>query len=57
MTVKDLIQILLDNDLNKEIAIQYPHEELESNNYCSYTQTEIFEVLEYEHGVIIGIED
>ena len=57
MTVKDLIQILLDNDLNKEIAIQYPHEELESNNFCSYTQTEIFEVLEYEHGVIIGIED
>ena len=57
MTVKDLILKLLECDLNKELSIQYPHEELESNNYCSYTQTEIFEVLEYEHGVIIGIED
>ena len=57
MTVKDLILKLLECDLNKELSIQYPHEELESNNYSCYTQTEQFEVKAFEYGVIIGIEE
>lgn len=57
MTVRDLIMKLLDSDLSKDISIQYPHEENHSNNYSCYTQTENFEIKDFEFGVIIGIEE
>lgn len=56
MTVKDLILKLLECEMNKDISLEYPHEETFSNNYSCYTQTERFEVKEFEYGVIIGIE-
>lgn len=62
MTVKELITILLDMDMNKEISIEYPSIEYPTNsgkivgNYSRYEEAENFEINEYMHGVTIGVE-
>lgn len=44
-------------NMNKEIAIEYPTDKGKIvGNYSRYEESECFEVNEYEHGVIIGIE-
>lgn len=56
MTVKELITILLDMDMNKEISIEYPTDKgLIVGNYSRFEESENFNVNEYEHGVIIGV--
>lgn len=57
MTVKELITILLDMDMNKEISIEYPSNSgLIVGNYSRYNEAKDFDVNEYNHGVIIGVE-
>lgn len=57
MTVKDLITMLLDFDMNKQVTIEYPTEKGKIvGNYSRYAETKEFEVSEYTHGVIIGID-
>ena len=57
MKVKELITILLDMDMNKDIAIEYPNDSgLIVGNYCRYKEAEDFDVFEYKHGVVIGVE-
>ena len=58
MTVKELIQKLLDCDINKSVSIEYPisnKREL-SGNYYRYELAENFYVVEFDRGVVIGIE-
>ena len=57
MTVKELVTILLDMNMNKEISIEYPNDNgLIVGNYCRYNEAENFDVTEYQHGVIIGVD-
>lgn len=57
MTVKELITILLDMDRNKDVSIEYPKDNGKIvGNYSRYEGSKCFEVNEYQHGVIIGIE-
>lgn len=58
MTVKELITMLLDMDMNKKVSIEYP---IASGhivgNYSRYEEAEQFEVNEYMHGVVIGVDN
>lgn len=57
MSVKELITILLDMDMNKEISIEYPTSSGKIvGNYSRYEEAENFEINEYMHGVTIGVE-
>lgn len=57
MTVKELITILLDMNMNKEITIEYPNDNgLIVGNYSRYVESKDFDITEYGHGVILGIE-
>ena len=58
MSVKELITILLDMDMNKQVSIEYPTDKGHIvGNYSRYAGTNNFEVNEYIHGVIIGVEN
>ena len=58
MKVKELITILLDMDMNKEISIEYPTNSGKIvGNYSRYEEAENFEVNEYMHGVTIGVSN
>lgn len=58
MTVKELIILLLDMDMNKEISIEYPTASGQIvGNYSRYEESERFEVNEYIHGVVIGVSN
>ena len=58
MTVKELIIKLLDCDMNKEVSLEYPNEKGHIvGNYSRYAESERFEIKEYEHGVIVGVEE
>lgn len=58
MTVKELITLLLDMDMNKEISIEYPTASGQIvGNYSRYEEAEQFEVKEYMHGVVIGVSN
>lgn len=58
MIVKELITQLLECDMNKEVTVEYPTERGDIvGNYSRYNDTREFEIKEYEHGVIIGIEE
>lgn len=58
MTVKELITMLLDFDMNKQVSIEYPTDKGHIvGNYCRYNSVQDFEVKEYMHGVILGIEN
>ena len=58
MTVKELITILLDMDMNKEISIEYPTDKGQIvGNYCRYNESTNLTVDEYMHGVVIGVEE
>lgn len=58
MKVKELITILLDMDMNKELSIEYPTDKGKIvGNYSRYSETKDFEVAEYMHGVVIGVEN
>lgn len=58
MNVKELITMLLDCDMNKEVTLEYPTERGNIvGNYCRYEESTQFEIKEYAHGVIIGVEE
>ena len=58
MTVKELITILLDFDMNKQISIEYPTNKGHIiGNYSRYNSAGDFKIAEYMHGVIIGVEN
>lgn len=58
MIVKELITLLLDMDMNKEISIEYPTAKGQIvGNYSRYEESEWFEVKEYMHGVVIGVSN
>lgn len=58
MKVKELITILLDMDMNKEISIEYPTNSGKIvGNYSRYEEAENFEINEYMHGVTIGVSN
>lgn len=58
MSVKELITILLDMDMNKEISIEYPTNAGHIiGNYSRYEEAENFEINEYMHGVTIGVSN
>lgn len=58
MTVKDLIVALLDMNMNKDVSIEYPADDgLIVGNYSRYKEVANFDVSEYSHGVIIGIDN
>lgn len=58
MKVKELITILLDMDMNKEISIEYPTASGQIvGNYSRYEEAENFEINEYMHGVTIGVSN
>lgn len=58
MTVKELITILLDMDMNKEVCLEYPTSSGSMvGNYYRYEQSENFKVTECTYGVIIGVSD
>lgn len=58
MSVKELITILLDMDMNKEISIEYPTSSGKIvGNYSRYEEAENFEINEYMHGVTIGVSN
>jgi len=58
MTVKDLITILLDFDMDKEVTVEYPTDKGKIvGNYSRYAEAKKFEVTEYMHGVTIGVSD
>lgn len=57
MTVKELITILLDFDRTKEVTIEYPNDSgLIVGNYSRYSESKDFDINEYGHGVILGID-
>lgn len=57
ITVKELITQLLDVDMNKEVSIEYPTSSGKIvGNYSRYEESENFEIKEYMHGVVIGVE-
>lgn len=57
MMVKDLIVKLLNHDLNKQITIQYPTEQLTVDNYSAYNESKEFIIVAGSTGVIIGVEN
>ena len=58
MKVKELITILLDMNMNKDVSIEYPADDgLIVGNYSRYKEVADFDVNEYSHGVIIGIDN
>ena len=58
MSVKELITILLDMDMSKEVSIEYPTASGQIvGNYSRYEEAENFEVNEYMHGVTIGVSN
>ena len=58
MTVKELITMLLDMDMNKKISIEYPTASGHIvGNYSRYAEAEQFEVNEYMHGIVIGVSE
>ena len=58
MKVKELITILLDFNMDKEIVVEYPTDSGNIvGNYCRYNDSKDFEVNEFDHGVIIGVEE
>ena len=58
MKVKELITVLLDMDMNKEISIEYPTNNGKIvGNYSRYEEAENFEINEYMHGVTIGVSN
>ena len=58
MTVKDLITVLLDMDMKKDISIEYPTDKGKIvGNYSRDSEAGQFEVAEYMHGVVIGISN
>lgn len=58
MSVKELITVLLDMDMNKEVSIEYPTASGQIvGNYSRYEEAENFEVNEYMHGVTIGVSN
>ena len=58
MTVKELIIKLLDCDMNKKVSLEYPADKGQIiGNYSRYQETENFEIKEYMHGIIIGVEE
>ena len=57
MTVKELITILLDSDMNKEVTIEFPTADgLIVGNYSRYDMAKDFVIKDYSHGLIIGVE-
>ena len=59
MTVKELIVALLEYDMNKEVTIEYPNSDgqiIGIGNYSRYNNCDNFNVTEYMHGVVFGIE-
>lgn len=58
MKVKELITVLLDFDMNKDVTVEYPTDRgLIVGNYCRYSETKDFDVKEYMHGVTLGVSD
>lgn len=58
MTVKELITILLDMDMTKEIAVEYPTDKGQIvGNYSRYNESNNFTVDEYMHGIVIGVDN
>lgn len=60
MTVKELIVALLECDMNKEVTIEYPNGDgqiIGIGNYSRYNNCDNFNVTEYMHGVVFGIEN
>ena len=58
MIVKELITMLLDMDMKKEVSIEYPTDKGHIvGNYSRYNEAEQFEVTEYMHGVVIGVNN
>ncbi len=58
MKVKELITILLDMNMDKEISIEYPTATGKIvGNYSRYNESGQFEIKEYPHGIVIGISD
>ena len=57
MTVKELITMLLNCDLSKQVTIEYPTDKgLIVGNYSRYSENTDFIVNEYRHGVVLGVE-
>lgn len=58
MKVKELITMLLDFDMNKDVTVEYPNDKGHIvGNYCRYSETKDFNVTEYMHGVTIGVSN
>jgi hypothetical protein len=58
MTVKELFTILLDFDMHKEVSVEYPTDKGKIvGNYSRYSEAQQFDVTEYMHGVVIGVEE
>lgn len=58
MTVKELITMLLDMDMNKKVSVEYPTNMGKIvGNYSRYNEAENFEVTEYMHGIVIGVDN
>ena len=58
MKVKELITMLLDFDMNKDVTVEYPTDKGHIvGNYSRYEESENFTVTEYMHGVTIGISN
>lgn len=57
MTVRELITILLDSDMDKEVTIEFPTADgLIVGNYSRYDMAKDFVIKDYSHGLIIGVE-
>ena len=58
MTVKDLINELLNCGMHKRVMIDYPFEyNNDVGNYYKFKESDKFRIVECPHGIIIGIED
>ena len=58
MTVKELITMLLDMDMNKKVSIEYPTASGHIvGNYSRYAEAVQFDVKEYSHGIVLGVSD
>ena len=58
MTVKELINELLECGMHKRIMIDYPSDNnCEVGNYSKYRESNAFRLIECPHGVIIGVQD
>lgn len=56
MTVKDLITILLDMDMDSTVSVVYPEENLRAGNYYRYNQRDDFSIVNSASGVLIGVD-